>query len=298
MTSIRLQARDMHKLERYVDAQYGGPGKGWYRIVTNPYQARRVVNQGKLAVVMGIETSVLFGCTMKADVPDPSCTKESIDRQLTQVRRMGVSQMELVNKFDNALSGVAGDEGQTGVAVNSANFLETGSFWDMRHCPAAYPADVHDKNQLSAPAAQALEDAFAARLVQFGEAGAHPEKGEPNGQDRLPSGRPYRSETVTIIGKPVRERDRNHLRFVASQPCLVCGRSPCDAHHIKYWSKGGDTSVDNAVLLCRHHHTLIHQSEWEVKLESGISTFYPPSWLDAARTPRRNYVHTGRVTAA
>jgi hypothetical protein len=151
MTSIRLQARDMHKLERYVDAQYGGPGKGWYRIVTNPYQARRVVNQGKLAVVMGIETSVLFGCTMKADVPDPSCTKESIDRQLTQVRRMGVSQMELVNKFDNALSGVAGDEGQTGVAVNSANFLETGSFWDMRHCPAAYPADVHDKNQLAAP---------------------------------------------------------------------------------------------------------------------------------------------------
>ncbi len=151
MKSIALQAKDMHQLERYVDAQYGGPGKGWYRIVTDPYQARRVVNQGKLAVVMGIETSVLFGCTMKADVPDPSCTKASIDRQLTQVRKMGVSQMELVNKFDNALSGVAGDEGQTGVAVNSANFLETGSFWDMRHCPTTYPADVHDRNQLAAP---------------------------------------------------------------------------------------------------------------------------------------------------
>jgi hypothetical protein len=151
MTSIRLQARDMHRLERYVDAQYGGPGKGWYRIVTDPFQARRVINQGKLAVVMGIETSVLFGCTMKADLPDPSCTAASIDRQLSEVRRMGVSQMELVNKFDNALSGVAGDEGQTGVAVNSANFLETGSFWDMRHCPATYPADVHDRNQLAAP---------------------------------------------------------------------------------------------------------------------------------------------------
>jgi hypothetical protein len=151
MTSVRLQARDMHDLERYVDAQYGGPGKGWYRIVTNPFQARKVINQGKLAVVMGIETSVLFGCTMKADVPDPSCTKASIDRQLTQVRRMGVSQMELVNKFDNALSGVAGDEGQTGVAVNSANFLETGSFWDMRHCPTPYSAGVQDRDQLAAP---------------------------------------------------------------------------------------------------------------------------------------------------
>ena len=64
---------------------------------------------------------------------------------------MGVSQMELVNKFDNALSGVAGDEGQTGVAVNRANFLETGSFWDMRHCPTTYPADVHDKEQYAAP---------------------------------------------------------------------------------------------------------------------------------------------------
>jgi hypothetical protein len=151
MTSIRLQAHDMHLLQRYVDAQYGGPGKGWYRIVTNPFQARRVINQGKLAVIMGIETSDLFGCTMKADVPDPSCTPASIDRQLTQVRKMGVTQMELVNKFDNALSGVAGDEGQTGIAVNSANFLETGTFWDMRHCPTTYPADVHDKNQLAAP---------------------------------------------------------------------------------------------------------------------------------------------------
>ncbi|HWJ11626.1 MAG TPA: hypothetical protein VNS46_19760, partial [Nocardioides sp.] len=69
MDSIRLQAHDMRLFERYIDAQYGGPGKGWYRIVTNPFQARRVVNQGKLAVVMGIETSIPFECTMKADVP-------------------------------------------------------------------------------------------------------------------------------------------------------------------------------------------------------------------------------------
>ncbi|MFC3897817.1 DUF222 domain-containing protein, partial [Lentzea rhizosphaerae] len=61
-----------------------------------------------------------------------------------------------------------------------------------------------------------------------------------------------------------------------------CGRPPrqCDAHHIRHWANGGDTSVDNAVLLCRHHHTLIHQSKWEVKLVTGIPTFYPPAWLD------------------
>ena len=73
MDSIRLQANRMYQLQDYVDAQWGGPGKGWYRIVTSPWEARRVINDGKLAVVMGIETSVPFGCTFKAvlgeDVP-------------------------------------------------------------------------------------------------------------------------------------------------------------------------------------------------------------------------------------
>ncbi len=146
MDSIRLQANDMRALERYVDAQNGGPGKGWYRIVTTPEQARTVINQGKLAVVMGIETSVPFGCTQKLGVPDLTCTEASIDRQLDEVRTMGVSQMELVNKFDNALAGVAGDEGATGYLVNSANTLETGSPWRMQTCKPNDP-EVHDRDQ-------------------------------------------------------------------------------------------------------------------------------------------------------
>lgn len=70
-----------------------------------------------------------------------------------------------------------------------------------------------------------------------------------------------------------------------------CDRPPkhCDAHHIKFWSHGGETSVENAVLLCRHHHTLIHQSGWEVKLLHGIPVFIPPAWLDPARRPRTNH---------
>ncbi|HEX8868255.1 MAG TPA: DUF222 domain-containing protein, partial [Lentzea sp.] len=72
-----------------------------------------------------------------------------------------------------------------------------------------------------------------------------------------------------------------------------CGRPPrhCDAHHIHYWADGGDTSVDNAVLLCRHHHTLIHQSEWTVKMVHGIPTFYAPPWLDPCGKPKRNPMH-------
>jgi hypothetical protein len=146
MDSIRLQAADMRALERYVDAQNGGPGKGWYRIVTTPDEARRAINAGKMAVVMGIETSVPFGCTQKLGVADLKCTKATIDSQLDEVRKMGVSQMELVNKFDNALSGVAGDSGATGYLVNSANTLETGSPWRMQTCKPNDP-EVHDQDQ-------------------------------------------------------------------------------------------------------------------------------------------------------
>ena len=171
MDSIRLQARDMYKMQDYIDAQSGGPGKGFYRIVTNPFQARKVINAGKMAVIMGIETSVPFGCTFKAlpggDQPAAECTPENIDRQLDQVRRMGVRQMELVNKFDNALSGIAGDAGETGVAVNSANFLETGTYWDMRHCEPADP-EAHDHNQLAAPEISAeQQDALFGAIGQL-----------------------------------------------------------------------------------------------------------------------------------
>ena len=152
MDSVRLQAKDMYKMQDYIDAQFGGPGRGFYRIVRNPFEARRVINEGKMAVIMGIETSVPFGCTYKhlpgGDVP--ACDIASIDRQLDQVHRMGVRQMELVNKFDNALSGIAGDAGEVGVAVNGANFMETGSYWDMQHCEPVTPG-AHDNNQLAVP---------------------------------------------------------------------------------------------------------------------------------------------------
>ena len=64
MDSVRLQDRDLKALQDYVDAQNGGPGKGWMRLVDDPFEARRVINQGKLAVVQGIEISQLFDCNI------------------------------------------------------------------------------------------------------------------------------------------------------------------------------------------------------------------------------------------
>ncbi|HEX5910104.1 MAG TPA: hypothetical protein VFY44_06390, partial [Thermoleophilaceae bacterium] len=162
MDAVRLQARRMREMENYIDAQAGGPGKGFYRIVTDPYQARRVVNEGKMAIVMGIEVSEPFGCRVYNDAPQ--CDRAGIDRQLDEVYRLGVRQMELINKFDNALAGVAGDTADTGVIVNNGNKLRTGKYWAMGPCDGA-PDEVdrqqvglydHDHNDLLSNAIESL----------------------------------------------------------------------------------------------------------------------------------------------
>jgi hypothetical protein len=139
MDSVRLQEQRMREFERYLDAQSGGPGKGWLRIVDDPFEARRVMNEGRLAVVLGIEISQLFDCNVVLGVP--TCTRADIDRQIDEMYALGVRQMELNNKFDNALAGVTGDSGQTGIVVNQGNRKETGEYWRMRTC--IEPPDEH-----------------------------------------------------------------------------------------------------------------------------------------------------------
>jgi hypothetical protein len=146
MDGVRLQHQRILELQRYIDAQSGGPGEGWFRIVTDPFQAREVMNDGKLAVVLGIEVSSLFDCFIRPG--EPVCTQDQIDEGLQEVWDMGVRQMELVNKFDNGLSGVTGDGGPTGVVVNQGNKSETGSYWKMETCPED-AGDAHDKAQMN-----------------------------------------------------------------------------------------------------------------------------------------------------
>ena len=144
MDGVRLQARRINQLQDYIDAQWGGPGEGWFRIVTDPFEAREVINDGKLAVVLGIEVSVPLDCGEFNGAA--ACDKAAIDKGIDEVWDLGVRQMELVNKFDNALSGVAGDSGDTGMVVNVGNRGETGHFWRMETCTEA-DGHAHDKHQ-------------------------------------------------------------------------------------------------------------------------------------------------------
>jgi hypothetical protein len=62
--------------------------------------------------------------------------------------------------------------------------------------------------------------------------------------------------------EPRRVRDKDHVRFVANQPCLVCGRTPADAHHLRFTQQralGRKVSDEFAVPLCRTHHRELHR---------------------------------------
>jgi ERF superfamily protein len=70
------------------------------------------------------------------------------------------------------------------------------------------------------------------------------------------------------LPEPRRVRDRDHVRYVAAQPCLVCGRRPADAHHIRFAqhsAMGRKVSDEFTVPLCRGHHRALHRAGDETK---------------------------------
>lgn len=82
-----------------------------------------------------------------------------------------------------------------------------------------------------------------------------------------------------------------------------CGRPPgwTDAHHIEHWADGGETRVDNLVLLCGRHHRVVHHDDWHVAIVDGRPEFVPPYWIDPERKPRHRkrspeFTTTGRPT--
>jgi hypothetical protein len=147
MATVRHSLEAIHQLQDYVDAQSGGPGKGFFEIVTDPEQARRVINQGRMAVVLEVEVSEPFGCSGGAD--HSTCDQAQVDAGLDELHRLGVRSMLLLNKFDNPLSGVRFDSGPVGLLINAGNLASAGSFWSAQTCTSA----LHD-NDIYSPVPQ------------------------------------------------------------------------------------------------------------------------------------------------
>ncbi|PTU31505.1 peptidase M19 [Stenotrophobium rhamnosiphilum] len=128
------QVQYMYEIRDYVDAQEGGPGKGWYQPVKSPAEARKVINEGKLAVVPGVEFADLFDCTVNFVGPIESigCTKEDIDTKLDELYALGVRQIYPFHDVNSALGGTGIFNG---LAINLIGFLQTQAFWKTYNCP-------------------------------------------------------------------------------------------------------------------------------------------------------------------
>ena len=132
-----------------------------------------------------------------------------------------------------------------------------------------------EKNKLTAADALLVEAAFQARLAGFATI---PEAAEPqtSGQaeqlsaahDPPPVETKKRTRAKAIdkgalaLSEPRRIRDRDHVRYVATKACLVCGRRPSDSHHLRFAQSralGRKVSDEFVVPLCRGHHREVHR---------------------------------------
>jgi hypothetical protein len=135
------------------------------------------------------------------------------------------------------------------------------------------------KNSLTAADAKLVEDAFERRLSEFPSSGAATPSND--GPRVPPIARPQVVATtestdagqvsgidksILTVAAPRRYRNREHLRYVAQQACLVCGRKPSDPHHLSFTQPralGRKVSDEFAVPLCRGHHRAVHRSRDE-----------------------------------
>jgi ERF superfamily len=126
------------------------------------------------------------------------------------------------------------------------------------------------KNRLDAEDAKVLEEAFEKRLSGLWPS-EPPENFSAGGHEIGKMHEPSADQigidkSVLTVAAPRRYRNREHLRYVAQQACLVCGRKPSDPHHLGFTQPralGRKVSDEFAVPLCRGHHRAAHRSRDE-----------------------------------
>jgi hypothetical protein len=99
-------------------------------------------------------------------------------------------------------------------------------------------------------------------------------------------------KTDLVPPAPRRIRDKDHVRFVAKQACLICGRTPADAHHLRFAQTralGRKVSDEFTVPLCRGHHREVHrhgdEAVWWQKLGIDPATKARELWLQTHPLP-------------
>jgi hypothetical protein len=157
------------------------------------------------------------------------------------------------------------------------------------------------KNSLMAADAKLLEDAFEQKLsglpscvvneMSAGESATAPEvmpQDQPQAASAESDQRRGIDKSVLAVAAPRRYRNREHLRYVARQACLVCGRMPSDPHHLRYVQPralGRKASDEFAVPLCRSHHRAVHRAGDE-------RAWWQTAGIDPLKVARKLWKHT------
>ncbi len=189
--------------------------------------------------------------------------------------------------------------------IQRLNEAEELALWAHRRLPA--------KNTLTADDARIVEAAYQVVLSALnpaadeqGPAGpispAQGSEGDATPMTAAPEDQgPQDQEKVTPLRKPMRRRNTAHLAFVAAQPCLVCQRSPCDAHHLKFAqprSLGRKVSDEFTVPLCRDHHRELHrqgnENGWWANLQIAPLRIAKELWETTLLQVHRGQPHIAR----
>ena len=165
--------------------------------------------------------------------------------------------------------GSAASRDQLLADINRLSSADAAAAWAHRIMAA--------KNSLAAVDARCVEDAFVAKMATIGTGDAEainaPLSFSDPDQPRSPQNpravEPNEVFVAKLVDKsllalpePRRFRDKTHVKFVAKQPCLICGRRPADAHHLRFAQHpalGRKVSDEFIVPLCRGHHREVHR---------------------------------------
>ncbi len=159
------------------------------------------------------------------------------------------------------------------------------------------------KNKLTAADAMRVEEDFRARLARVPMPVAEQPRGDvarpltahtpspakaPNTGSRAKA----IDKSALVLPEPRRVRDRDHVRYVAKQPCLACGRQPADPHHLRFAqcrALGRKVSDEFTVPLCRGHHREAHrcgdEAAWWQKIGIDPSLSARALWLKTHPLP-------------
>jgi hypothetical protein len=188
-----------------------------------------------------------------AERPAPCRTERAASKPVQPVLGTEAS-AELRDRLLGELSGLTGGD--------------DAALWAHRCLP--------EKNRLTTADAQRVEGGFKGRLASLATAAVdgpgapvkteqvteRPDPRRPNKKGRSKLTETTINKSVLALSEPRRVRDRDHVRYVAKQACLICGRRPSDAHHLRFAQTralGRKVSDEFTVPLCRGHHREVHR---------------------------------------